>query len=84
MSKRTPYDAQHRMIRALVLAEAGHRCHYCGALATEADHIVEVINGGLNVRDNYVAACKRCNGRRGQRVATARRMARAFTTSRHW
>jgi 5-methylcytosine-specific restriction endonuclease McrA len=84
MSKRTPYDAQHKMIRALVLAEANHVCHYCGGRATEADHIVEVVNGGTNTRENYVAACKPCNARRGQRLSVARRAALAFTTSRPW
>jgi 5-methylcytosine-specific restriction endonuclease McrA len=84
MTRHNPYDKQHRILRALVLAEAGYVCAYCGGKATEADHVVEVVNGGTNTKDNYVAACKRCNARRGQRMTMARRAARHFTTSRRW
>jgi 5-methylcytosine-specific restriction endonuclease McrA len=84
MSQRDPYDAQHRLLRALVLAEARYVCHWCGGRATEADHVRSVVEGGRNVKENYVAACKRCNSSRGQRLSIARRMARAFTTSRNW
>jgi 5-methylcytosine-specific restriction endonuclease McrA len=82
--KPNPYDAHHRAMRALVLAEAGYRCHYCGGRATEADHLVEICNGGANVRDNYVAACKPCNAKRGARLGGKRKREKRLVNSRHW
>jgi phage terminase large subunit-like protein len=41
-------------------------CHWCGATATTADHLIEVDRGGTNELDNLVPACNPCNSRRGQ------------------
>jgi 5-methylcytosine-specific restriction endonuclease McrA len=84
VSSDNPYDAHHRLMRALVLAEAGHRCHYCGERATEADHVLEVANGGGNERSNYVAACKSCNSKRGAQLGGQRRQANRLHNSRRW
>jgi 5-methylcytosine-specific restriction endonuclease McrA len=80
----TPYDAHHRVMRALVLAAANHRCHWCGGIATEADHIQEVANGGANVLSNYVAACKPCNSTRGASLGGRRKQAKRLQNSRRW
>lgn len=39
------------------------RCYYCGQLwgASDVDHLVPVVVGGLTVRDNLVGACTLCN-----------------------
>lgn len=79
-----PYDAHHRAMRALVLAEANHICHYCGARATEADHVIELANGGTSERSNYVAACKSCNSKRGAQLGGTRKQAKRLHNSRHW
>jgi 5-methylcytosine-specific restriction endonuclease McrA len=84
VSKRNPYDAHHRMLRALVLASAHHKCHWCGGVATEADHLVAVINGGANELSNYVASCKPCNVRRGNATRAEHQRAMSFRTSRRW
>ena len=43
----------------------GDRCHYCGAVLTQAtfsrDHIVPVSKGGGNNRGNIRPCCRRCN-----------------------
>jgi len=53
-------------IRRRVLVAAGYRCHWCGGRASEADHVLALRDGGaaLDPR-NLVAACRRCNARRG-------------------
>lgn len=39
-------------------------CSYCGAPATEIDHIVAVANGGVSNWENLAAACRQCNTRK--------------------
>jgi len=80
----TTYDRTHRQLRLSVLASANYRCHYCGGPATEADHVVELANGGQNVAANYVAACKSCNARRGGSLGGKRRAQKRLRTSRRW
>lgn len=48
-------------IRAHVLRRDGNVCHYCGAPATEVDHVVPVSRGGSHKLHNLVAACHDCN-----------------------
>ena len=62
------YDAAYRRLRFKVLEEAGYVCTYCGGPATTADHLVPLSRGGLNVLENLVAACGRCNYSRGGRL----------------
>ena len=78
------YNATHRALRALVLAAAGYRCHHCGGMATEADHVVPLAEGGTNTLDNYVASCGPCNHARGGALGGQRKAARALRTSRRW
>lgn len=46
---------------AVLLADP---CAYCGAVATEIDHIVPVKFGGTNDHENLTATCLRCNRRK--------------------
>ena len=43
------------------------RCVYCGAAATEQDHIIPFYSGGTNTADNVVPACKNCNVTKGKK-----------------
>jgi len=45
-----------------------HVCGYCGAKATTIDHILPESRGGRWSWANNVAACERCNGRKGNRT----------------
>ena len=49
-----------------------HVCMYCGEAMRESeltrDHIVPTSRGGKDVWNNVVAACKRCNQRKGNRL----------------
>ena len=48
-------------------------CLYCGGVYPDSgltrDHVVPKSRGGSDVWDNVVAACKRCNHRKGNRFA---------------
>lgn len=48
-----------------VLARDRHICGYCGAAGRTVDHIIPRSRGGLHEWENVVAACHRCNGRKG-------------------
>ena len=43
----------------------GALCHWCGATATECDHLIEHDRGGDDSTSNLVPACKPCNAKRG-------------------
>lgn len=51
-----------------VLARGGYRCVYCGRRADTRDHVVPRSRGGANTADNLVAACKRCNNAKGDKL----------------
>lgn len=51
-----------RALRAEVLADAGHRCQLCGAVASEVDHIVPRAAGGSHGKANLRALCSACHG----------------------
>lgn len=50
----------------------GYHCLYCGKkfpyLGLTRDHIIPISRGGKNVWMNVVAACKRCNQHKGNRL----------------
>ena len=56
--------------RRNVLARDGGRCVYCGARGEPLtiDHVIPLSRGGPKTIDNCVAACVRCNGRKGSRT----------------
>jgi hypothetical protein len=64
-------------------------CHWCGDVATEADHLIEHDAGGSDSIDNLVPSCKPCNSRRGQMYRAKRDALRqqtrekAFFTETH-
>ena len=52
------YDAT---LREFVFSKTNGRCSYCGAKATEIDHIVPRANGGTNNTYNLTPVCRSCN-----------------------
>jgi 5-methylcytosine-specific restriction endonuclease McrA len=65
---RVPYRREVPMTRRAVLDRDGHRCAYCGARADTIDHVRPRSRGGQHVWTNVVAACARCNHRKGDRL----------------
>lgn len=45
-----------------------HRCAYCGGRADTVDHVLPASRGGQDAWENTVAACRSCNGRKGNRT----------------
>ncbi len=51
-----------------VLVRDRHRCAYCTGRATTIDHVLPRSRGGTWTWLNTVAACERCNHRKGNRT----------------
>ncbi|GAA0567383.1 HNH endonuclease [Paractinoplanes ferrugineus] len=60
--------------RAGVLTRDHRTCAYCGAGASTIDHVLPRSRGGANEWTNTVAACGRCNSRKGDRTPAEARM----------
>jgi 5-methylcytosine-specific restriction endonuclease McrA len=65
---RVPYRREVPLTRRAVLERDAHACAYCGAKADTIDHVRPRSRGGLHVWTNVVAACARCNHRKGDRL----------------
>ena len=66
-SRKVYNSKKWKELRAQVLAEEAHRCHWCGGKANQVDHVVELDQAPelAYERSNLVAACQKCNSRRG-------------------
>ncbi len=67
---RVPYHREVPLTRRAVLDRDGHQCAYCGNRADTIDHVRPRSRGGQHVWTNVVAACARCNHRKGDRLLT--------------
>lgn len=65
---RVPYRREVPMTRRAILDRDGHACAYCGLRADTIDHVRPRSRGGAHVWTNVVAACARCNHRKGDRL----------------
>lgn len=65
---RVPHNRTVAVNRRTVFARDGHRCQYCGAQAESIDHVLPRSRGGQHAWDNVVAACRRCNTRKEDRL----------------
>ncbi|HEX9375983.1 MAG TPA: HNH endonuclease [Actinomycetota bacterium] len=66
---RIPYRAHAALTRRAVFARDGWVCQYCGRAAENVDHVIPRSRGGTHTWDNVVAACRRCNSRKENRLA---------------
>jgi len=65
--------------RGGVLTRDARRCAYCGGAASTIDHVLPRSRGGQNAWANTVAACGRCNQRKGDRTPVEARMPLRWT-----
>lgn len=65
---RIPHRVMQSPNRRGVFLRDGGRCQYCGRTAENVDHVVPRSRGGAHTWDNVVACCKRCNGRKENRM----------------
>lgn len=54
--------------RRAVFARDSDRCQYCGGRAETMDHVVPRSRGGQHTWENVVAACRRCNAKKRDRL----------------
>lgn len=62
-----PYRAASLSRRAVFIRD-GHICQYCGGRAESIDHVIPRSRGGEHDWENVVAACRRCNTRKMNRL----------------
>lgn len=48
-------------LRSFIFCRSNDKCVYCGAQATEIDHVIPRSSGGTNSIYNLVASCRNCN-----------------------
>ena len=48
-------------LRSFIFNRSNGKCVYCGAKATDIDHVIPKSNGGTNSTYNLVASCRACN-----------------------
>jgi 5-methylcytosine-specific restriction endonuclease McrA len=65
---RVPYRRDVPLTRRAVLDRDAHSCVYCGVRADTIDHVRPRSRGGDHTWVNVVAACARCNHRKGDRL----------------
>jgi 5-methylcytosine-specific restriction endonuclease McrA len=63
-----PYRAHAALTRRAVFARDHWTCQYCGKPAENVDHVIPRSKGGLHTWDNVVAACRRCNSKKENRL----------------
>jgi 5-methylcytosine-specific restriction endonuclease McrA len=65
---RVPYRARVSLSRRAVFVRDSFACQYCGNAAENVDHIIPRSRGGTHTWENVVAACKRCNTHKEDRL----------------
>lgn len=65
---KVPHRREISLTRHAVLERDRHRCVYCQAKADTIDHVRPRSRGGQHIWTNVVAACARCNHRKGNRL----------------
>jgi len=62
------FGRRSALSRRGVFARDGHSCQYCGGRAESIDHIHPRSRGGQHTWENVVAACRRCNSHKRDRL----------------
>ncbi len=65
---KVPYERTMALSRRAVFHRDRSTCQYCGSTADSIDHVVPRSRGGLHVWENVVAACRRCNAAKADRL----------------
>jgi 5-methylcytosine-specific restriction endonuclease McrA len=65
---KVPYRARVSLSRRAIFVRDSFACQYCGHAAENVDHVIPRSRGGRHVWENVVAACKRCNTTKENRL----------------
>ena len=60
-SQRKVNSSTWKKLRLRILNRDGRECYWCGMDANTVDHIIPVAKGGTDDPENLVAACRKCN-----------------------
>lgn len=73
---RTIYRTKVPFSKKNVMIRDGFTCQYCGSKDRRLtiDHVVPVSRGGKSTFENCVAACKQCNGLKGNKLPSEAHM----------
>lgn len=63
-----PHQRRRAPNRRTVFVRDRHRCQYCNASAETVDHVTPRSRGGTHSWENVVAACRRCNSVKRDRL----------------
>jgi 5-methylcytosine-specific restriction endonuclease McrA len=66
---KVPFRAQAPLTRRAVFARDDWKCQYCASPAENLDHVMPRSKGGEHSWENVVAACRRCNSKKENRMA---------------
>ena len=82
---RAPFERRAPLSRRAVFLRDGGACQYCGRRAESIDHVVPRSKGGPHAWENVVAACRRCNTTKRDRLLedTTMRLRRRPSVPRH-
>lgn len=64
----TRFDRRVPVNRRAIFLRDDSTCQYCARPAENIDHVVPRAQGGQHTWDNVVAACRRCNTKKGGRT----------------
>ncbi|MGI9093934.1 MAG: HNH endonuclease [Mycobacteriales bacterium] len=65
---RVPYRHGVPLTRRALFERDGYRCAYCAARAETVDHVIPRSRDGVHEWSNVVAACRRCNHQKSDRL----------------
>ena len=65
---RVPYYGRATLSRRAVFSRDTWICQYCGGKAETMDHVVPRSRGGDHSWENVVAACRRCNSKKKDKL----------------
>jgi 5-methylcytosine-specific restriction endonuclease McrA len=65
---KVPYYGRRSLSRKAVFARDAWTCQYCGQSAETVDHVMPRSRGGAHAWENVVAACRRCNSRKKDKL----------------
>jgi 5-methylcytosine-specific restriction endonuclease McrA len=65
---KVPYYGRANLSRRAVFARDSWACQYCGGKAETMDHVVPRSRGGAHSWENVVAACRRCNSKKKDKL----------------
>lgn len=65
---KVPHLRKVSLSRRAIFARDRWRCAYCGGPAETIDHVMPRSRGGGHVWENVVAACARCNHKKGDKT----------------